>query len=185
MIALDVSSTIGHVPSRSRNPEGGAGFHGTAGQFSRRARGADRRRDEFASFISSPPINQYARNAPRFPIVLERFMSSGASPGVRLSSHVPGTRYPALARARPIRENAVEHNRGWNAGESRCGPGVFINWIKGGEGRDAPLARAVCSARSPPRRTLVPIDRVFSARAHHAEPLSRIVRPDESPRERE
>lgn len=65
---------------RAQRPMGGLRGTGQLGRDSfPRASGAQQ--DELSSFITSPPINQCARNALRFPIVLERFISSGASLG--------------------------------------------------------------------------------------------------------
>lgn len=62
--------------------------------------------------------------------------------------------------------------------ESGCGPGVFINWIKGNRQLDVPFRRAVYSAltlvRHPgaavadarSRSPIIPIDRVFSTNVY-------------------
>jgi len=133
------------------------------------------RQDELTSFITSPPINQYARNALRFPIELERFISSGASPGcgyLRMYRvYIISTGPLALPRAsngaprsRKTPLNIIEGG----TSESGCGPGVFINWIKGNR-RSVPPCHLFSTHARPfsGRRTfacspIIPIDRVFS-----------------------
>lgn len=100
----------------------------SSGQFPCRAERARR----WTRLVYHHPADKsvYARNALRFPIVLERFISSGerASPGgavifactgctLSQSADVQIMYSSARDSARPVRENAAVHYRGWNVAQ--------------------------------------------------------------------
>lgn len=122
--SLGRSRPLAQSDDRAQTGGCGACFHRTVGGTVSAAGWAASvaQQDELASFITSPPINQYAGNALRFPIMLERFISSGASLGCgylrmyRVYIISTGPLSAAVSNSVDA-QNAVEHYRGWNERE--------------------------------------------------------------------
>lgn len=118
----------------------------SGGQFSCRAERAWR----WTRLVYHHPADKsvYARNALRFPIVLERFISSGAraSPGGAVIFSCTGCTLSQSADVQIVYSSAeIGAPRPWKRrralsrverGAGGCGPGVFINWIKRGDRRE-------------------------------------------------